>query len=172
MGLCGSGGPVGVFKKKNSSSSAEFGSVPTTPDPNTSAKASRCKWEAYHDTEFGCVYTTFCQEKGILLQKYRDRNGRCIAILFKSIGVRGRCDSLEVGPRLRGRTSGDKRQSAVFCENLWFSAVSCENLRFSARICVSQMLCFLGEGENLQKSAKNLRLGSVCPLRFVPLSAP
>ena len=24
----------------------------------------------------------------IVLQKYRDRNGRCIAILFKSIGVR------------------------------------------------------------------------------------
>ena len=37
------------------------------------------------------------------------------------------------------------------------------------------MLCFLGKGENLQKSAKiseNLRLDSVCPLRFVPLSAP
>ena len=37
------------------------------------------------------------------------------------------------------------------------------------------MLCFLGKGENLQKSAKIseiLRLGSVCPLRFVPLSAP
>ena len=34
------------------------------------------------------------------------------------------------------------------------------------------MLRFLGKGENLQKSAKiceNLRLGSVCPLRFVPL---
>ena len=37
------------------------------------------------------------------------------------------------------------------------------------------MLCFLGEGENLQKSAEiceNLRLGSVCPLGFVPLGAP
>ena len=34
------------------------------------------------------------------------------------------------------------------------------------------MLCFLGKGENLQKSAKiceNLRLGSVCPLRVRPL---
>ena len=39
------------------------------------------------------VYTTFCQQEGIRLQKYRDRNGRCIAILFKNIGVRGRCDS-------------------------------------------------------------------------------
>ena len=70
-----------------------FGSVPTTPDPNTSAEVSRCKWEAYRDTNWCRIYTTFCQEKGILLQKYRDRNGRCIAILFKSIGVRGRCDS-------------------------------------------------------------------------------
>ena len=42
------------------------------------------------------VYTTFCQEEGIHLQKYRDRNGRCIAILFKSIGVRGRFDSPEL----------------------------------------------------------------------------
>ena len=68
-------------------------SVPTTPDPNTSAEVSRHKWEAYRDTKVGGVYTTFCKEEGILLQKYRDRNGRCIAILFKSIGVRGRFDS-------------------------------------------------------------------------------
>ena len=33
------------------------------------------------------------KRRAILLQKYRDRNGRCIAILFKSIGVRGRFDS-------------------------------------------------------------------------------
>ena len=45
--------------------------------------------------QIGGVPTTFCQEEGILLQKYRDRNGRCIAILFKSIGVRGRFDSPE-----------------------------------------------------------------------------
>ena len=31
------------------------------------------------------------------MQKCRDRNGRCIAILFRSIGVRGRCDSPESG---------------------------------------------------------------------------
>ena len=37
----------------------------------------------------GGVYTTFCQEEGILLQKYRDRNGRCIAILFKNVGAGG-----------------------------------------------------------------------------------
>ena len=52
--------------------------------------------QKYRDTngrriviQIGGVYTTFCQEEGLLLQKYRDRNGRCIAILFKSIGVRG-----------------------------------------------------------------------------------
>ena len=43
--------------------------------------------------QIGGVYTTFCQEKSIFLQKCRDTNGRCIAILFKSIGVRGRFDS-------------------------------------------------------------------------------
>ena len=42
-----------------------------------------------------CIYYTFCQEKGryFCAKKYRDRNGRCIAILFKSIGVRGRFDA-------------------------------------------------------------------------------
>ena len=43
--------------------------------------------------QIGGAYTTFCQEEGILLQKYSDRNGRCIAILFQSIRVRGRFDS-------------------------------------------------------------------------------
>ena len=59
--------------------------------------------QKYRDTngrriviQIGGVYTTFCQKEGILLQKYRDRNGRCIAILFKSIGVRGRCDFPEI----------------------------------------------------------------------------
>ena len=35
--------------------------------------------------------------------------------------------------------------------------------------------CFPGKGDNRRKSARiceNLRLGSVCPLRFVPFSAP
>ena len=74
------------------------------------------------------------------------------------------------GTNLRGQTPicGFLRVPAVFCGFLRKSAVFCE-------ICVSQMLRFLGRGENLQKSVKiseNLRLGSVCPLRFVPLSAP
>ena len=33
-----------------------IGSVPTTPDPNTSAKVSRYKWEAYRDTNWWCIY--------------------------------------------------------------------------------------------------------------------
>ena len=64
--------------------------------------------QKYRDTngrriviQIGGAYTTFCQEEGILLQKYRDRNGRCIAILFKSIGVRGRFDSPD--KKLRNR---------------------------------------------------------------------
>ena len=42
------------------------------------------------------VRTTFCQEEGIVLQKYRDRNGRRIAVLFKSIRVGGPFDSPDV----------------------------------------------------------------------------
>ena len=46
-----------------------------------------------------------------------------------------------------------------------------------AKICVSQMLCFLGRGETLQEPAQiceNLRLGSVwfVPFRFVPWGSP
>ena len=32
------------------------GGFPTTPDPNTSAKASRYKWEAYRDANWWCTY--------------------------------------------------------------------------------------------------------------------
>ena len=46
--------------------------------------------------QIGGVYANFCLEEGILLQKYRDRNGRCIAILFRSIRVRGRFLSLSL----------------------------------------------------------------------------
>ena len=42
------------------------------------------------------VYTTFCHEEGIFLQKYRDRNGKSVAMLFKSIGVKGQCHSPDV----------------------------------------------------------------------------
>ena len=44
----------------------------------------------------GSVHTTFCEEKGICLHKHRDRNARCIAMLFQSIGGKGRFDSPEM----------------------------------------------------------------------------
>ena len=41
-----------------------LGGVLTTPDPNTSAKASRCKWEAYRATNW-LFFATVCQWEGI-----------------------------------------------------------------------------------------------------------
>ena len=75
-----------------------IGGVPTTPDPNTLARLSRYKWEPYRDTNWWCVCTTFSHEEGILLQKHRERNGRCIAILFESIRITGRFGSPELRP--------------------------------------------------------------------------
>ena len=69
--------------------------------------------------QIGGVYTTFCHDEGILLQKYRDRNGRCIAILFKSIGVRGRLDS----PDLQGILCQPNGPAEVQCEHV-FSQIS------------------------------------------------
>ena len=63
-----------------------------TPDPNTSAKVSRYKWEAYRDTNWWCIYY-FLPRGGHTFAKVCHRNGRCVAILFKCIGVRGRFDS-------------------------------------------------------------------------------
>ena len=37
--------------------------------------------------QIGGVYTTFCQEGGHTLQKYRDRNESCMATLFKVSGL-------------------------------------------------------------------------------------
>ena len=37
----------------------------------------------------GGVYTIFYQKEGTLLQKYRDRNGRCIAMFLTSLGGQG-----------------------------------------------------------------------------------
>ena len=41
-----------------------------------------------------CIASTN-HEEGILLPKYRDRNGKCILLLFESIRVRGRCYSAD-----------------------------------------------------------------------------
>ena len=64
------------------------------PDPNTSAKVSRCKWEPYRNTNQWCIYYIL-PRGGHTLAKVCHRNGRRIAILFKSVGVRGRFDSPE-----------------------------------------------------------------------------
>ena len=91
--------------------------------------------------QIGGVYTTFCQKEGILLQKHRDRNGRCIAILFRSIRVRGRFDSSDVsetfwipgaeGPGdslgdsckgqagLQSMTRHDRAQVQLICRTHW-----------------------------------------------------
>ena len=45
--------------------------------------------------QIGGVSTTFCHEEGMLLQKHRDRNGTCNAVLCRSIGVWGRFDSTD-----------------------------------------------------------------------------
>ena len=69
-------------------------------------------------------------------------------------------------------------RAALKGTNLRGQTPICGFLRFPPKICrflVSQMLRFPGKGKNQRKCARiceNLRLGSVCPLRFVPLSAP
>ena len=80
-------GVLGLCRGTGRLQAPQFGGIPTIPDPHTSVKVSRYKWEAYRDTNWGGVYTSLCQEEGMLLQKYRDRNGRCITILFKNIGL-------------------------------------------------------------------------------------
>ena len=45
-----------------------FRAVPTTPDPYTSAKASRYKWEPYRDTNW-CRLYYFLQEEGPIFAK-------------------------------------------------------------------------------------------------------
>ena len=54
---------------------AKFGGVLTTPDPNTSAKVSQYKWEAYRDTNWWCIYY-FLPTGGHSFAKVCDRNGR------------------------------------------------------------------------------------------------
>ena len=75
-------------KKNTKEAKTPIRRVPTTPDPNTSEKVSRYKWEAYRDTNWWCIYY-FLPRGGHTFSKICHRNRRCIAILFKSIGVRG-----------------------------------------------------------------------------------
>ena len=71
-----------------------FRGAPTTRDPNTSAEESRNGRRIV--IQVGGVYASFCQREGsegILLEKYRDKNRRCIAMLSQNIGAKGRFDS-------------------------------------------------------------------------------
>ena len=109
-----------------------LGGVPTTLDPNTSAK--------HRDTngrriviQIGGVNTTFCQEEGILLPKCCDRSGRCIAILFNSIRVRGRVDSADLSAcRLPAMICG---RSDEVCDS--FTRSNCTQRFFLGNIAIS-----------------------------------
>ena len=71
-----------------------LGSVPTTPEPYTSAaKASRYKWEPYRDANSWCIKTTFCQEEGMFLQTIAIEIGGVSRYFSKVSGFRGRLDS-------------------------------------------------------------------------------
>ena len=68
------------------------GSVPTTPEPNTSAKVSGHKWEAYRDTNRWCIYD-FLPRGWHIFQKYREVY---CDIFQRYLGrVRGRFDTPE-----------------------------------------------------------------------------
>ena len=94
-----------------------FGGVPTTLDPNISAKVSRYKWEAYHDTNWWCIYY-FLPRGQHTFAKICDRNGRCIAIIFQSIGVRGRFDSPDLLRSIADMRLRSMRSFALFCAHL------------------------------------------------------
>ena len=66
---------------KNTTTCSFLG-VPTIPDPDATAKALRHKWEAYA-IQTGSVNIPSSLEDGMLLLKYRDANGRRIAIVDK-----------------------------------------------------------------------------------------
>ena len=66
------------------------------------------------------IYIYICQEEGIFLQEHRDRHGRCIAILFKTIGVGGRFDPRDQEKLSRNEKAilGTLGEFRVFSEQL------------------------------------------------------
>ena len=68
--------------------------------------------------QIGGENAAFRQEEGILLQKYRDRNGRCIAILCKSIGVRGRCGSPDSRPAKAETCANNEKHVCKFLASM------------------------------------------------------
>ena len=70
-----------------------IGGVPTTPDPHTSAKASRYKWEAYRDTNWSCICYFVPRGRRYFCQNIAIKMGGVSRYFSKSIGIRGRLDS-------------------------------------------------------------------------------
>ena len=68
--------------------------------------------------------------KNILLQKHRDRHGRCIARLFKSIGVRGRFDS----PACLGANKAQNVWMQVFLLTIGSFLLTTQFLRLQLRL--------------------------------------
>ena len=141
------------------SSAASFiGSVPTTPDPNTSAKACIV-------IQIGGVYTTFCHREGIHLQKYAIEMGGVSRYFFTCIGVRGRFDS----PDFKGAQTMKCTLSAKFREEqtrlfLKFPRVTIRGAQPSARL--SEEIC-LSEGSAgvSPRALRGLSEGSAGSLR-------
>ena len=75
-----------------------FGSVPTTPDPNTSAKNANGRCMSY-----SCVvYILIPDKRGDIFEKASRYKWEVYRNTFKSIGVRGRGDSPECWQKHKG----------------------------------------------------------------------
>ena len=82
--------------------------------------------------QIGGVYTTFLPGGGHTFAKVCHRNGRCIAILFKSIGVRGRFDFPEL------RTS--KREMNIKTRRSHTSDEAYANHLHASGVCQTEVL--------------------------------
>ena len=99
----------------------------------------------------GGVCATFSNTKGG--QKHRDGNGRCIAILFRSIGVRDQFDSPDPG----SQTSSDLLETPDFPPNFPRSSPACGVKGLVATIHSSPFTRYMG------------KMGSIC---HVPHALP
>ena len=85
----------GRFLGDTSTNGRVIGGAPTTPDPNTSAKVWRYKWELHRDTNRWCIYY-FLPRGGHTFAKASRWKWVVYGDAFQSIGVGGRFDSPEV----------------------------------------------------------------------------
>ena len=100
--------------------------------------------------QVGGAYAAFCQDEGILLQKYRDRNGRCVlGLLYKALPLKPRIFSkksvvLEKKAKIDLLKHFSPDFSRVFCPKADFSKsifAFYQNERFFTKI-----LAFKGRG--------------------------